>query len=144
MMIAPSRGIVTKNRFGAGFNTGERYVSGSAFAPRIQERSKGYDYRSPYCLPKSCLCGSSLRTSDTDSPNTHYLCRPRSSRTTEHWRSPPVRDRSSPMQEQRQPPKLCVSSSFKTPCWISNNTKDVVAIADEVAEDDCAVAGHSD
>src|SRR5262245_2416400 len=50
----------------------ERYVSGSAFAPHIQERSTGSDYKSPYCLPKQRLYGSSLRTSDTGSPNTHY------------------------------------------------------------------------
>src|SRR5262249_17252163 len=66
---------------------------------------------------------------DTDSPNTHYLCRPRSSRTTEHWRSPPVLDRSLPMPEQRQSPKSCGSSSFHLHTGVSNNTQEVVAIS---------------
>src|SRR5262249_2797562 len=60
---------------------GERDGSGCAFVPRIQRRSTGWDCRSHDCPPKYCLCGSSLRTSDTGSPNTHYLCLPRSPRT---------------------------------------------------------------
>src|SRR5262245_53995931 len=66
---------------GCAATAGERDGSGSAFAPRIQRRSTGLDYRNRDCPPKYCLYGSSLRTSDTGSPNTHYLWRPRSSRT---------------------------------------------------------------
>jgi hypothetical protein len=66
---------------GCAATAGERDVSGSAFALRIQRHSTGCDCRSLYCLPKYCLCGSSLRTSDTGSPNTHYLWRPRLPRT---------------------------------------------------------------
>ena len=77
-MIAPSRGIVTKNRFGAGFNTGERYVSGSALAP-IQRRSTGCDCRSRALLAR---WGSTLRTSDTGS-STHPVGPPSIPRTTE-------------------------------------------------------------
>jgi hypothetical protein len=44
---------------------GERGVSGSAFAPRIQRRSTGSDCKSRDCPPKYCLCYSSLGTSDT-------------------------------------------------------------------------------
>jgi hypothetical protein len=33
------------------------------------------------------------------------------------------------MQEQRQPPKSCVSSSFKLHAGVSNNTKEAVAIS---------------
>jgi hypothetical protein len=32
------------------------------------------------------------------------------------------------MQELPQPPKLCVSSSFKLRAGVSNNTKEVIAI----------------
>src|SRR5262249_12432943 len=48
---------------------GERCFSGSAFAPRIQRRSTGSECKSLYCLRKYCPCGSSLRRSDTGSPN---------------------------------------------------------------------------
>ena len=104
-------------------NTGERYVFGSAFAQGVQRRSTGSEYKSLYCLPKYCLCGSSLRRSDTGSPNTRYLCRPRSSRTTEPVRPPRVLARSLPMQDQPQPPKSCVSSSFELHAGLSNTPR---------------------
>jgi hypothetical protein len=91
----------------SGFNAGERDVSGSAFALRIQRRSTGSDCRSHDCPPKYCLCGSNRRTSYTGSPNRHFLCRSRSSRTRGPRRPPRIL----PMQEQRQPPRSCVSSS---------------------------------
>jgi hypothetical protein len=53
----------------------------------------------------------------------HYLCRPRSSRTTEPVRSPRVLGRSLPMQHQPQPPKSCVSSSFKLHAGLSNTPR---------------------
>ena len=65
----------------APISTGERGGSGSAFAPRIQRRSTGSDYRNRDCPPKYCLYGSSLQTSDTGSPNSYYLCLSRSLRT---------------------------------------------------------------
>ena len=88
-------------------STGERDGSGSAFAPRIQRRSTGSDYRNRDCPPKYCLCGSSLRTSNTDSPNTHCPGLTKSPRNTEP-RLLRVRDRSLWMQELPQPPKSCV------------------------------------
>jgi hypothetical protein len=92
----------------APISTGVRYVSGSA--PLIQRRSMGSECKSLYCLPKYCLCDSSLRTSDTGSPNASHLCPYRSTRTTKPVHPSRVRDRSLSMQELPQPPKSCVSS----------------------------------
>jgi len=105
----------------------DEHVSGSV--ARVQRRSTGSHCRSLYCLPKYCLCGSSLRTSNTGSPNTHCPCLTKSPRNTEPVRPLRVRDRSLWMQELPQPPKSCVSSSFKLHAGVSNNTKDVVAIS---------------
>jgi len=107
----------------APISTGERCFSGSAFAPRIQRRSTGSECKSLCCLPKYCLCGSSPRRSDTGSPNTRFLCRSRSSRTTEPVRLPRVLGRSLPMQDQPQPPKSRVSSSFKLHAVLSKTPR---------------------
>jgi hypothetical protein len=71
--------------------------------------STGWHYRSPYCLPKYCLCGSSLRTRDTGSPNIYCLGRTRSPRTRVPRRRPPVVDRRLAIQGRWQ--KSCGSSS---------------------------------
>ena len=105
-------------------SAGERDVSRSAFAPRIQRRSTGSDCKSLYCLPTHCLCGSTLRTSDTGSPNTRYLCSSRSPRTKEPQR--PLRDL--PLQEQWQPPKSS-GSYVNLHAGVSNNTKEAVVIS---------------
>jgi hypothetical protein len=110
---------------GVPISTGE-HVSGSVV--RVQRRSMDSDCKSLYCLPKYCLCGSSLRTSNTGSPNTHCPGLTKSPRNTEP-RLLRVRDRSLWMQELPQPPKSCVSSSFNLHAELSNNTKDVVAIS---------------
>src|SRR6516162_6009381 len=66
---------------GCAATAGERDASGSAFAPWIQRRSTGSDCKCPYCPPKYWLYCSSLRTSDTGSPNTRQHRGPRSPRT---------------------------------------------------------------
>jgi hypothetical protein len=110
---------------GVPISTGE-HVSGSVV--RVQRRSMDSDCKSLYCLPKYCLCGSSLRTSNTGSPNTHCPGLTKSPRNTEP-RLLRVRERSLWTQELPQPPKSCVSSSFNLHAELSNNTKDVVAIS---------------
>src|SRR5262249_54922004 len=85
--------------------------SGSAFAPRIQRRSTGSDYRNRDCPPKYCLCGSSLRTSDTGSPNTNHLCLSRSPRTTEHCKPELAVNQQSRQQKQRRQLESRESSS---------------------------------
>src|SRR5262249_44186867 len=53
--------------------------------------------------PKYCLCDSSLRTSDTGSPNTNHLCLSRSPRTTEHCKPElAVNQQSRQQKQQRQ------------------------------------------
>jgi hypothetical protein len=86
---------------GCAATAGERDVSGSAFAPRIQRRSTGCDCRNRDCPPKYCLCGSSLRTSDTGSPNIYYLWLPRSRRTMGPRKSELAVNQQSRQQEQR-------------------------------------------
>src|SRR5262249_61840156 len=81
--------VLAQNWLGTPVSTGERDVSGSAFA--IQRRSTGCDCTSLYSPTKYCLYGSNLRTSDTGSPNTYYLCLSRSPRTMEPVR--PLRGR---------------------------------------------------
>ena len=83
---------------GCAATAGERDGSGSAFAPRLQRRSTGWDCRSHDCPPKYCLFDSSLRTSDTGSPNS----RPRSPHTTEPRRPSPGVAQRSKQQEQRR------------------------------------------
>jgi len=66
------------------------------------------------CPPKYCLCGSSLRTSDTGSPNTHHPDPPRSARTRVHhhklgWSKFQTM---SSLQEQRH--QMSVSEGFSS------------------------------
>src|SRR5262249_27552592 len=95
----------------APISTGERDGSGSAFAPRIRRRSTGSDYRNRDCPPKYCLCGSSLRTSDTGSPNTNHLCLSRSPRTTGHCKPELAVNQQSRQQKQRRQLESRESSS---------------------------------
>src|SRR5262245_30118793 len=100
----PGRAATADGRDGSGF----------AFAPRIQQRSTGSDCKSLYCLPKYCLCDSSLRTSDTGSPNTHCLGRPLAPRTMQPRKPEPAVNRQSRQQEQRWQPESRESSSTST------------------------------
>ena len=113
---------------------GERDASGSAFAPRIQGRSTGSDCKCLYCPPKYCPCDSSLRTSDTGSPNTHYLCRARSPRTTGRPDKPELAvNQQSRQQEQRWQLESRESSSVSmlyaitTPSSLSVFAADVIS-----------------
>ena len=95
----------------APISMGERDGSGPAFAPRIQRRSTGSDYRNRDCPPKYCLCGSSLRTSYTGSPNTNHLCLSRSPRTTAHCKRELAVNQQSRQQKQRRQLETRESSS---------------------------------
>jgi hypothetical protein len=66
---------------GCATTAGERGVLLRACVLWLCRRNTGSDYKSRDCLPKYCLYGSSLRTSDTGNPNTRYLCLSRSRRT---------------------------------------------------------------
>jgi len=118
---------------GCAATAGERDGSGSAFAPRIQRRSTGLDYRNRDCPPKYCLYGSSLRTSDTGSPNTHYLWRPRSSRTMGRCKPELVVNQQSRQQEQRWQLESRGSSSasildaITTPSGLSVFAADIIS-----------------
>src|SRR5262249_301022 len=117
----------------APISTGERDGSGSAFAPRIQRRSTGSDYRNRDCPPKYCLCDSSLRTSDTGSPNTHYLWRPRSPRTMGPRKPALAVNQQSRLQEQRwqlesrESPSVPMLDAITTPSGLSVFTADIIS-----------------
>src|SRR4249919_589027 len=96
---------------GAAATAGERGVSLSACVLQRWRHSMGSHCRSHDCLPKYCLCGSSLRTSDTGSPNTHYLGRVRSPRTIGPGKPGPAVARKTNRQDQRWQLNKCGSSS---------------------------------
>src|SRR4029079_1390458 len=89
---------------------GERGVSLSAFVLQSWRRSTGSYCRSRDCLPESCLCGSSPRTSDTGSPNSGCPGLIRSRRTTGPGKPGPAAARKTNQQEQRWQLRQCVSS----------------------------------
>jgi hypothetical protein len=73
-------------------------------------RSTGSDYKSRDCLPKYCLCCSSLRMSDTDNPNTRYPCRMRSPHTMGPHKPEPLDRRTHQQKQQWQQQRSGASS----------------------------------
>src|SRR5207342_3886705 len=112
---------------GAAATAGERGVSLSACVLQRWRHSMGSHCRSHDCLPKYCLCGSSLRTSDTGSPNTHYLGQIRSPRTRELRKPGPAVARKTHRQEQPWQLNSCGSSSTSV-LDAGDNTETAVSI----------------
>jgi len=81
--------------------TGEGDVSLSVRVLQRWRHSTGSDCKILHCPPKYSLCGSSLRTSDTGSPNTHSLYLSRSPRTTGPRKPKLAVTRQTPQQERR-------------------------------------------
>jgi hypothetical protein len=86
---------------GAAANVGERGVSLSACVLQRWRHSTGSDCRCHGCLPKYCLCGSTVRTSYTGNPNTRCLCRSELLRTKGPRKLGPAVARNTHRQEQR-------------------------------------------
>ena len=86
---------------GAAATAGEGDVSLSACVLQRWRHNTGSHCRSHDCLPKYCLCGSSLRTSDTGSPNSYYLGLIGSPRTRGPGKPGPAVARKTHRQDQR-------------------------------------------
>ena len=112
---------------GCAATANERGVALSACVLWRWRHNTGSDCKSLYCPPKYCLCGSSLRTSDTGSPNRHCLCRSRSRRTKGPRKPEPAVERRTHQQEQRWQQKS-VGSSSTSVLDAGNNTETVVSI----------------
>ena len=121
----PAESSPRTNAERAPISTGERDGSGAAFALRIQRHSTGSDYRNRDCPPKYCLCGSSLRTSDTGSPNTNHLCLSRSPRTTGNCKPELAVNQQSRQQKQRRQLESRESSSVSMLDAITNTERPV-------------------
>ena len=104
---------------------GERDVSLSVRVLQRWRHSTGSDCKNLHCPTKYCLCGSSLRTSDTGSPNTHSLYLSRSPRTTGPRKPKLAVNRQTPQQERRRYLESSVSSSASMLDAVNNTERPV-------------------
>src|SRR6476646_6800417 len=95
---------------GAAASAGEFGVSLGACILQRWRHTRSH-CRSHDCPPKYCLCGSSLRTSDTGSPNSYYLGLIGSPRTRGPGKPGPAVARKTHRQDRRWQLKSCGSSS---------------------------------